>query len=84
VSPVHVDKTTVGGERAKGLRFVPAILHVGNRRELACSGCRFEWFADSIFTEVCDMAVFSHLVTSSTRCNLDVERSINSDLATFS
>lgn len=48
------------------------------------AGLRLSGCADHIFTELRDMAVLSHLVTSSTRCNLDVERSINSDLATFS
>jgi len=49
------------------------------------AGLRLNRFVDHIFTELlCDMAVLSYLVTNTTRCSLDFERSINSDLATYS
>jgi hypothetical protein len=48
------------------------------------AGLRLNRFVDHISTELlCDMAVLRYLVTNTTRCSLDVRRSVDRDLATF-
>jgi hypothetical protein len=69
-------------ERGGDLAYPPFCMLL---RELpvVVAGLRLNRFVDHIFTELCDMAVLSCMVTNTTRCSLDVERSVNVDLATF-